>query len=509
MNRLPLWIPTKGALIIKSSARLLNRMIARLKLLRELALVSTFCLSLQAEQRPNILIFLVDDMGPMDTSVPFLSEGGQPKTYPLNERYRTPAMEQLAKQGLRFERYYANSVCSPSRVSLITGQNAARHQTTQWINPYGRNMDPHAPKDWNWQGVAEGSITLPGLLADAGYHTIHVGKAHWGPLDHPGADPVRIGFDRNVAGSAWGRPGSYYGTRNFTNAKQLRQPPHLNAYHGQDIHLTEALTNEMLKQLDIGHATGKPIFAHMAFYSVHSPFEADPKFLKNYPKDLPGRAFAAMIEGMDHAVGRILAHLQTLGIAENTLVFFLGDNGSVHSSKPLRGIKAQRYEGGTRVPFIVSWAKPSDNELQAQWQIPEGEHHTESFGTILDLMPTILNLTGTAAPQCYIMDGHDLRDVHAGETPQTFLMHFPHQHRSAYFTTWHHGDWKLIYQYHWQPRLQLFNLADDPEERDDRTTQEPERLRSMFQEMTAALQETNAQFPTAKKTGEPLRPQLN
>jgi arylsulfatase A-like enzyme len=87
--------------------------------------------------------------------------------------------------------------------------------------------------------------------------------------------------------------------------------------------------------------------------------------------------------------------------------------------------------------------------LQAQWQIPEGEHHTESFGTILDLMPTILNLTGTAAPQGYIMDGHDLRDVHAGETPQTFLMHFPHQHRSAYFTTWHHGDWKLIYQYHW------------------------------------------------------------
>ena len=88
-------------------------------------------LSLHSTERPNILIFLIDDMGLMDTSVPFLTEDGASKAYPLNERYRTPAMEQLAKQGLRFERYYANSVCSPSRVSLITGQNSARHRTTQ------------------------------------------------------------------------------------------------------------------------------------------------------------------------------------------------------------------------------------------------------------------------------------------------------------------------------------------------------------------------------------------
>jgi len=253
-------------------------------------------LSLHSTERPNILIFLIDDMGLMDTSVPFLTEGGTSKIYPLNERYRTPTMEQLAEQGLRFERYYANSVCSPSRLSLITGQNSARHRTTQWINPYGRNTDRYAPTDWNWPGLREDSVTLPGLLSSAGYQTIHVGKAHWGPLDHAGSDPLRIGFDRNVAGAAWGRPGSYYGTQNFTNAQQLRQPPHLEAYHGEDIHLTEALTNEMLKQLDSAHATGKPIFAHMAFYAVHGPFEADPQFLANYPGDQPGKTFAAMIE---------------------------------------------------------------------------------------------------------------------------------------------------------------------------------------------------------------------
>ena len=216
-------------------------------------------ISLYAQVRPNILIFLVDDMGLMDSSVPFLSENGEPKIHPLNQRYRTPNIESLASKGLRYERFYANSVCSPSRVSLLTGQNSARHRTTQWINPYRMNSDPKAPKNWSWQGLEENSVTLPRILSSAGYETIHVGKGHWGPLNHAGANPLRIGFNHNIAGAAWGRPGSYYGKKNFTNAQNLRQPPHLEAYHGKDTHLTEALTNEMLKRLDSAHATGKPI----------------------------------------------------------------------------------------------------------------------------------------------------------------------------------------------------------------------------------------------------------
>jgi arylsulfatase A-like enzyme len=265
----------------------------------------------------------------------------------------------------------------------------------------------------------------------------------------------------------------------------------------------------MLEQLDSAHATGKPIFAHMAFYAVHGPFEADPQFLANYPGDQAGKTFAAMIEGMDHAVGRILSHLEMLGIAEDTLVFFLGDNGSVHSSEPLRGKKAERFEGGTRVPFIVSWAKPSDREIQSRWPIPAGTHHTESFGTILDLMPTTLNLTDTQAPEGYILDGYDLRAVHAGETKQTFLMHFPHKHRSSYFTTWHNRDWKLIYQYHGEPRLQLFNLEKDPNERNDLAVQNPELLQGMLSEMKHALKESGALFPTSQKLGESTHPHLN
>ena len=473
------------------------------------SVILSCALSLYSTERPNILIFLIDDMGLMDTSIPFLTEDGVSKAYPLNEHYRTPAMEQLAKQGLRFERFYANSVCSPSRVSLITGQNSARHRTTQWINPYNRNADRYAPTDWNWEGLRENSVTLPNLLSNAGYHTIHVGKAHWGPIDYYGSDPLRIGFDRNVAGAAWGRPGSYYGAQNFTNPQQLRQPPHLEAYHGEDVHLTEALTNEIIKLLDSADSTGEPIFALMAFYAVHSPFEADPQFLANYPSDQTGRVFAAMIEGMDHAVGRILKHLETLGIAENTLVFFLGDNGSVYSSKPLRGKKADRFEGGIRVPFIVSWAKPSDIEIQSKWPIKAGTHHTESFGTILDLMPTILNLTETKAPEGYILDGYDLREVYAGEIKQTFLMHFPHKHRSSYFTTWHNEDWKLIYQYHGNPQLQLFNLAIDRSEHNDLAEEKPEILQRMLSEMNDALKDSGALFPISQKLGESVQPHLN
>ncbi len=466
-------------------------------------------ISLCAQVRPNILIFLVDDMGLMDSSVPFLSENGEPKIHPLNQRYRTPNIESLASKGLRYERFYANSVCSPSRVSLLTGQNSARHRTTQWINPYRMNSDPKAPKNWSWQGLEENSVTLPRILSSAGYETIHVGKGHWGPLNHAGANPLRIGFNHNIAGAAWGRPGSYYGKKNFTNAQNLRQPPHLEAYHGKDTHLTEALTDEMLKRLDLAHATGKPIFAHMSFYAVHSPFEADLKFLKNYPNDFPGRAFAAMIEGMDHSVGRILNHLQTLGIAEETIVFFLSDNGSDYSSLPLRGKKAERYEGGTRVPFIVSWAQPNDSPLQDRWPISQGVLHNSSFGTILDLMPTILELTGTQAPKDHTMDGNDLRTDTTGEGAQTFLMHFPHKHRSAYFTTWHNGDWKLIYQYSAEPRIQLFNLAQDIEESNDLAVQHPELLQEMFNEMENALNDCQALFPIDPQSKQLLRPYLN
>ena len=148
-----------------------------------LSLFLLFLSPLSAAKLPNIMVFLIDDMGVMDTSVPFLTdEKGKPKKYPLNHHYRTPGMERLAKQGIRFNQFYAMSVCSPTRISIMTGQNAARHRATNWINPRGDNRGANGPNDWNWAGLKKGDVTLPGVLRTNGYKTIHVGKAHFGPM---------------------------------------------------------------------------------------------------------------------------------------------------------------------------------------------------------------------------------------------------------------------------------------------------------------------------------------
>lgn len=119
--------------------------------------------------KPNILLFLVDDMGLMDTSVPFLTtKDGQPIAHPLNKWYRTPGMERLARQGLRFSQFYANSVCSPTRVTLMTGQSSARHTTTQYIKPESKNTGANGPASWNWKGLTKESTTLPSLQYPVG-----------------------------------------------------------------------------------------------------------------------------------------------------------------------------------------------------------------------------------------------------------------------------------------------------------------------------------------------------
>ncbi len=168
--------------------------------------------------RPNILVVLVDDFGVMDSSVPFLLDAnGQPERHPLNDRYRTPNLERLAGQGVRFSNFLAMSVCSPSRISLLTGQTSARHRTTNWIQPEKNNAGEFGPRDWNWQGMSADHVSLPRLLQAAGYHTIQIGKGHLGPFGSAGADPRIAGFDVSVGGSAMGQPGSYFSRDRFGN----------------------------------------------------------------------------------------------------------------------------------------------------------------------------------------------------------------------------------------------------------------------------------------------------
>ena len=145
------------------------------------------------EQRPNVIVFLVDDMGLMDTSLPFLcDEAGNPVRYPLNDWYRTPNMERMARQGIRFSTFYAQSVSSPSRASILTGQNATRHGVTNWINSESNNRTPYGPQGWNWQGLSVADAPLPYVLQQAGYRTIHVGKAHFGCIGSEGEEAITM-----------------------------------------------------------------------------------------------------------------------------------------------------------------------------------------------------------------------------------------------------------------------------------------------------------------------------
>ncbi|MDA7933115.1 sulfatase-like hydrolase/transferase, partial [Mariniblastus sp.] len=163
-----------------------------------LSVILSAASTVHAIEKPNIIVFLVDDMGPMDTSVPFMTDDqGNAKRYPLNDYYRTPGMERLAAQGTRLNNFYAMSVCSPTRTSILTGQNASRHGVTQWIRSEVNNKGPFGPPNWNWTGFQDASRTLPGRLKTAGYRTIFIGKAHFGPNDEPSEFPDNLGFDIN------------------------------------------------------------------------------------------------------------------------------------------------------------------------------------------------------------------------------------------------------------------------------------------------------------------------
>lgn len=482
--------------------------------------------------RPNLVLMLVDDMGIMDTSLPFLTDGsGTPKKYPLNEFYRTPNMERLAAQGVRFNNFYAMSVCSPTRVSIMTGQNSARHRTTNWISPEGNNKGKNGPPEWNWAGLTAKDVALPRLLAGAGYRTIHVGKGHFGPWGHEGEDPVKIGFDVNIGGTAMGQPGSYYGKQNYGNVggKKKTGVPGLEKYWGSETFLTEALTIEANGAVDAAVKAEKPFFLYFAQYAVHGPHQSDPRFAAHYKdsgKPPQAQAFATLIEGMDKSLGEVLDHLEKIGQAENTLIIFLGDNGSdaplgnqhvVACAAPLRGKKGAHYEGGMRVPFIAAWAKPDPkNPFQQKLPIAAGAVQTQ-IGAVYDLLPTLLGAAGVDMPRNHVVDGASLAGLFAGKPdpahPQRFLMHFPHEHRTDYFTTYRDGDWKVIYHYFptevsGGSHYQLYNLATDPFESTDLAASKPDELKRLMKGLMAEMERTQALYPVDPVTKQPVRPVL-
>jgi arylsulfatase A-like enzyme len=468
--------------------------------------------------RPNIVFFLVDDMGWQETSVPFHRERTE-----LNRRYRTPNMEQLAAQGMKFTQAYASAVCSPTRVSALTGMTAARHRVTNWTLRRNRSPDdPRAvlqPPPWNVNGVttlagiehALQVTPLPTLLREAGYRTIHVGKAHFGALETPGEDPRHLGFDINIAGHAAGGPGSHWGTKNFSAGWRTQPPdliwdvPGLEAYHGRDIHLTEALTLEAIRAVEQAAADHQPFYLYLSHYAVHAPWEKDDRFHQAY-LDAGLNPFeatlASMIEGMDKSLGDLMDALERLGVAENTIVLFMSDNGSPSQcppNLPLRGHKLTPYEGGTRVPMLVKW--PGVTAAGTSCDHPV---------IIEDVFPTLLEIAGVdwRGRTRQTVDGISFVPLlnGTGRTPpdRSFLWHFPHTYSGqGPFSAIRQGPWKLIH-HPANRRLQLFNLEEDIGESEDLAAKYPGRLADLTQLLATRLQETRAQMPLDPATGEPV-----
>lgn len=511
----------------------MKKSLSRFPVLLALLLASAASVSAASAARPNVVIFLVDDMGVMDTSVPFLTDAaGRPQRHPLNDYYRTPNMERLAARGVRFSNFSAMSVCSPTRIAIATGQNAARHRTTNWINPDNDNAGPKGPPQWNWRGLRKGDVTLASLLRESGYRTIHVGKGHFGPRDSEGSNPLNLGFDVNVGGASIGAPATYYGRQNYATGKNGKRSnaavPGLEKYHGTETFLSDALTLEANRHIGEAVKAGKPFFLNFAHYAVHSPFDSDSRFAAHYRdsgKPAQAQAFATLIEGMDKSLGDLLDHLEKLGVAENTVIFFLGDNGSdaplghqhaVACAAPLRGKKGSHYEGGMRVPFIAAWAKPAaGSSVQSRLPIAVGGTQSQ-LGAVQDLFPTVLNLAGAKAPAGHVVDGLPLGSLLTGRRDPSrsdaFLMHYPHSpHRTDYFTTYREGGWKVVYHYFPSEvsggsHYQLFNLAEDPYESNDLAATRTAELRRMMQAMVAQLERHGALYPV--EGGKTVSPRL-
>ncbi len=481
------------------------------------------CTSSKSEKEnepPNILVFLVDDMGWQDTSVPFYKE-----ITPFNRRYHTPAMEKLASEGKMFTQAYACSVCSPTRVSFLTGTNAAKHRVTNWT--LRKNESPDAPQDvldlpqWNVNGISpvpgiENTIyatPLPQLLKDAGYFTIHCGKAHFGAMGTPGANPLNLGFNINIAGHAAGAPGSYYSEKHFGNKDKnnVWGVPGLEKYYGKHIYLNEALTREAIIALDSTLKADKPFFLYMAHYAVHAPIQEDPRFFDKYVADslnVIEARYASMVESMDKSLGDLMQYLDEKGLADNTIILFMSDNGGLSAvgrggvpnihNKPLSSGKGSAHEGGIREPMIVKWpgvAKPATK--------------TSDYLIIEDFYPTILEMAGIKNyTTVQHVDGisfvPELKGTGKTDPERKLFWHFPNFWGPkgpgiGASSSIRKGDWKLIY-YHADRHFELFNIKEDVGEATNLAEKEPGKLKELAADLGNYLRESKAQMPSYKDT---------
>lgn len=500
--------------------------ISKMKICKPFAILvfTLVSFTVKAQIKPNIIFFLVDDMGWQDTSVPFWDS-----ITVQNKKFHTPNMERLAKQSMKFTNAYASSICTPSRVSLMTGMNAARHRVTNWTAFKDKKVDAEdgllSVPDWNVNGLSPVqqpksvyATPLAQILKDHGYYTIQCGKAHFGAYKTIGANPLNIGFVKNVGGSAAGNPASYLAEDDFgydPNHFRLQADiPNMAQYWKTPTFLTEDLTKEAILGMDTARMENKPFFLYMAHYAVHLPYNADKKFVQKYLDagyTKPEAAYCALVEGMDYSLGKLMDYLEKNDLTKSTIIIFMSDNGGYShppregkdntQNYPLRGGKGSLYEGGIREPMMVKWDGVT---------IPGSV--CKQYMIIQDFYPTLLDMAGIKNYKTVQqIDGKNiepyLKDPGLKDNERSIVWNYPNNwaggdfgQDNSFLTAIRQGDWKLIY-FEKYARLELYNLKNDIKEQHDLSKEFPAKTKELARLLTQKLKSYKAQMPSYKKTG--------
>lgn len=451
------------------------------------ALLLCLCMgSLFADDRPNVVFFLIDDLGWTDVGYMYDQLGTQERFY------ESPNVDKLATQSLRFSNAYsAGPNCAPSRASLMTGMYTPRHRIYTVGDPRRgnhryRKLEPIE----NQTILASSFVTIGEVLQGAGYRTASMGKWHLGP------DPTSQGFDVNVAGREWGSPsgGGYHSPLKYPNL----------VVSESGTYLTDAITDRAVEFIGQNKAT--PFFLYLTHYAVHTPIQAKSDLAEKYQakpksKHHSNAAYAGMIESVDDSVGRVLAKLDELQLTDNTIVIFSSDNGGFSgatSNHPLRGAKGMLYEGGIRVPLLVKWPGVTKT----------GE--CEEVVTGVDFFPTLAELAGATLPAEQPLDGRSivplLRDPTSRLDRDAVFWHFPAYlqgkgdpmggpFRTTPAGAIRSGDWKLI-EWFETGRVELYNLREDISESRDLSDTHPAERNRLLKSLVDWRTSVAAPIPT-------------
>ncbi len=441
-------------------------------------MISSLCLTLlmlaspavDTTSRPDIVMILVDDMGWADPG--FMPDGSQV----------TPNLDALAERGMVFTQATSNGPnCAPSRACMMTGQWSPRHGIFTVGNAKrgkaeNRRMEP--PQNRTVLALQE--ETMAGQLGKAGYRTGHFGK--W----HLGKDPLEQGFEFNVGGNKAGHPKSYFSP--YRNAN-LKDGP-----EGES--LTDRLTDEAIEFLQA--EDDRPVFLHMSYYTVHTPLQATDEeiaaLLEQHPDwDKRQATYTAMVQRLDRNIGRLLEHVD-----EHDVVVFCSDNGGqprIGNMAMLRGSKGMLYEGGIRVPLVISGQGVESGR-------------TDLPVTLLDVAPTIYEWAGIPDDE-QSLDGDSLVPVLEGSDhsleSRSLFWHFPAYLEAAgksgpWRTTpagaIREGRWKLI-EFFEDGRLELYDLEADPGETRNLAKQEPEIRERLHRLLVEWRESVKAPMPVA------------